>query len=242
MRIPRLHIDQNLCENTMVTLGRSSSHYLSRVLRTKPGEKVKVFNGVDGEYLGTVLDIQKDSTTLALDCKTSCVPKEALKIHIAIAITKGGRMDYSIQKSVELGVTEISPLYSEFSEVHFKNNDRLDNKYRHWEKIVISACEQSSRISVPKVNKPVTFGEFTGRKFDETCLLLDPSGEKNLFGLNPDNGFCLIIGPEGGFSTSEIAQAEKNFRGVKLGPRILRSETAPIVAISILQALHGDLS
>ena len=95
---------------------------------------------------------------------------------------------------------------------------------------------------MPTINKPVAFSEFVGRRFDETCLLLDPTGDNKLHGFKPDNGFCLIVGPEGGFSSFEKSQAEPKFRRVKLGSRIFRSETAPIVAITILQALHGDLA
>jgi 16S rRNA (uracil1498-N3)-methyltransferase len=149
-------------------------------------------------------------------------------------------MDYVIQKSVELGVSQITPIFSKFSEVRIKDKVRLEKKCSHWRRIARSSCEQCGRFFIPLVNSPVKFNEFVTN--EKGLILLDPSGRENLKSIKKNGEVCLMTGPEGGFSPDEIEMARKRGRVVKLGPRILRAETAPVVALAILQSEFGDLN
>jgi 16S rRNA (uracil1498-N3)-methyltransferase len=239
MRTSRLYFEDVLAQNATVALDRESSHYLSNVLRMKIGSVVRLFNSDDGEFLGTIVTAKKYSLTVTLTSKVSAVVEEPLKIHLAASISKGDRMDYLIQKSVELGVSQITPIFSEFSEVKIKEKDRLEKKCLHWQRIARSACEQCGRFFIPLVNPPIKFNEFVTN--EEGLILLDPSGKGNLKSIKRSKEFCLVTGPEGGFSPNEIEKAQERGHVVKLGPRILRAETAPVVALAILQSELGDL-
>jgi 16S rRNA (uracil1498-N3)-methyltransferase len=239
MRTSRLYFEDVLAQNATVALDRESSHYLSNVLRMKIGSVVRLFNSDDGEFLGTIVTAKKYSLTVTLTSKVSAVVEEPLKIHLAASISKGDRMDYLIQKSVELGVSQITPIFSEFSEVKIKEKDRLEKKCLHWQRIARSSCEQCGRFFIPLVNPPIKFNEFVTN--EEGLILLDPSGKGNLKSIKRSKEFCLVTGPEGGFSSNEIEIAQERGHVVKLGPRILRAETAPVVALAILQSELGDL-
>ena len=240
MRTSRLYFEGVLAQNATVTLNRESSHYLSNVLRMKIGSVVKLFNSDDGEFLGTIVTARKYSLAVTLTSKVSAAVEEPLKIHLAASISKGDRMDYLIQKSVELGVSQITPIFSEFTEVKIKNSVRLERKCSHWRRIARSSCEQCGRFFIPLVNPPVKFNEFVTN--EEGLILLDPSGKKNLKSIKNNGEVCVVTGPEGGFSPNEIEMARKRGHVVKLGPRILRAETAPVVALAILQSKFGDLN
>ena len=240
MRTSRLYFEGLLTQKATVILDRDSSHYLANVLRKKVGSAVTLFNSNDGEFLGTILTAKKHSLTITLKSKVSPVIEEPLKIHLAASISKGDRMDYLIQKSVELGVSEITPIFSEFSEVKIKDKVRLHRKCLHWQRIAKSACEQCGRFFIPLINGPVKFNEFVKNK--EGPILLDPAGKENLKSIKRSGEVCLITGPEGGFSPNEIETAQKRGQVAKLGPRILRAETAPVVALTIIQSEFGDLN
>jgi 16S rRNA (uracil1498-N3)-methyltransferase len=240
MRTSRLYFEGALNQNVTVALDRDSSHYLSNVLRMKVGSVVRLFNSNDGEFLGTIVTAKKYSLAVTLTSKVSTVVEEPVKIHLAASISKGDRMDYVIQKSVELGVSQITPIFSEFSEVKIKDKVRLERKCSHWRRIARSSTEQCGRFFIPLVNPPVKFDEFVTN--EEDLILLDPSGKDNLKSIKKNGELCLITGPEGGFSPNEVEMARKRGHVVKLGPRILRAETAPVVALAILQSEFGDLN
>jgi 16S rRNA (uracil1498-N3)-methyltransferase len=172
------------------------------------------------------------------------LPEQAakLRLHLALGLSRGDRMDYAIQKATELGVTEITPLFTEHGEVRLKP-DRLENKLRHFEKIAINAAEQCGRLDVPAVNTPLALEAFLAQDKKATRLLLEPGGEQSLTAARALTDIELIIGPEGGFSEREVGQARtSNCEIMRLGPRIFRTETAPVAALAVLQFLYGDLS
>jgi len=151
-------------------------------------------------------------------------------------------MDFIMQKATELGVGDITPLYCQFGEVRFKEQKRLDNKLRHWRQVVVNACEQCGRITVPSVAAPLSFRDWLAQDDGGTKLLLHTGDAPSIKQVAVDESVSLLGGPEGGFSDEEVAAAlNAGYQAVSLGPRILRTETAPLAALAILQALHGDI-
>lgn len=243
MRVSRLHITETLVAGAQLSLPAESAHYLGTVLRAREGDSVRVFNAADGEFDAVVSKSKKGNVDVILG-KCVRVPEQvsALTLHLALGLSRGDRMDYAIQKATELGVTEITPLFTEHGEVRLKP-DRLENKLRHFEKIAINAAEQCGRLDVPAVNTPLALDAFLAQDKKATRLLLEPGGEQSLTAARTLTDIELIIGPEGGFSEREVAQARaSNCEIMRLGPRIFRTETAPVAALAILQYLYGDLS
>ncbi len=242
MRISRLYTSDALNVGSTVELDETSGHYVRNVLRLSKGSELILFNGEGVDYHAVLSLVSRKSVIakigegLARDCESR------LKISLALGISRGERMDLAIQKSVELGVNQIIPLITERCVVKF-NNDRGEQKCQHWRKIARHACEQCGRSKLPNVAEPEFFSDWlessTGFK-----LLLDPTAETSLKQVHPDkSNICILSGPEGGFSASELAEAkEAKFIGVRMGPRILRTETAALAAISVVQGLWGDLA
>ena len=243
MRVSRLHIAHTLVAGAELSLPAESAHYLGTVLRAREGDSVRVFNAADGEFDAVVSKSKKSNVDVVLgECVR--VPEQAtgLTLHLALGLSRGDRMDYAIQKATELGVTEITPLFTEHGEVRLKP-DRLENKLRHFEKIAINAAEQCGRLDVPAINTPLSLDAFLAQKTNATRLLLEPGGELRLTAAQALSDIQLIIGPEGGFSEHEVSLARaSNCEIMRLGPRVLRTETAPVAALAILQFLYGDLA
>ena len=242
MRVPRLYFESALKIGSVIELDSDSTHYLSKVLRLKSTNQIKLFNNSEGEFLGSITAKSNESMTVNVDSHVRKPVDNKIKFHLALAITKGERMDYAIQKSVELGVFTITPFFSAFSEVVIKDNKRATNKLRHWRKVALNASQQCERLSVPAIEEPTTFEDFIARDSKRVCVLLDNSGSKKLKEVSFESDLVLMVGPEGGFSSSELITARSKIGIASLGPRILRAETAPVVALSILQAEFGDLS
>jgi len=242
MRIPRLYFKGALERGSFIQLDNDSTHYLSKVLRLRVESQVKLFNNNEGEFLATIISISSTNVTVSIDLQLREPEEDTLRFHVALAITKGERMDYAIQKSVELGVASIIPFFSELSEVKIRDEIRLKNKLRHWKKVAMNACQQCGRLSLPDVEKPKIFQDFIKQGIDDTYVLFDASGHKKLREIDFKNELYLVFGPEGGFSNSELVTAKEKINVASLGPRILRSETAPVVALSILQSEFGDLN
>ena len=241
MRITRFYFKDVLETSSIVKLPFDLIHYMVKVLRLRPGNQIKLFNNNEGEFLGTIVSIDNDGISVCVDLQIRVPTEESARFHIALSITKGERMDYAIQKSVELGVTSVSPLYSQFSEVKIKNKNHLENKLRHWEKIILNASQQCGRLSLPQVRKPMRLPELIEESAGNKVILLDTSGSKKLIEVSFKRDLYLVVGPEGGFSDEELKYVSKKAEITTLGPRTLRSETAPIVALSILQSKFGDL-
>ena len=241
MRITRFYFEDSLKTDSIVKLHHDLTHYVVKVLRLKTGNQIKLFNNNEGEFLGTIVSINKGDISVSVGQQVRTPSEDSVRFHVALSIIKGERMDYAIQKAVELGVTSVSPLYSQFSEVKIKNKNHLENKLRHWEKIILNASQQCGRLSLPQVREPMSLPELIEEGNGNTFILLDTSGSKNLNRVKFKRDLYLIVGPEGGFSDEELKYASKKTEIITLGPRTLRAETAPVVALSILQSKFGDL-
>jgi 16S rRNA (uracil1498-N3)-methyltransferase len=242
MRISRIYTEQPLKQESQIKLTGQQAHYLSKVLRLKANARLILFNGDGYEYKSLITGIDKH--TVLVDIQESTVANSESPLHsiLGLGLSRGERMDIAIQKSTELGVTEIVPLFTEFSEVKLKG-ERLQKKIEHWQQVAISACEQSGRNQAPKVHPPQTLSSWCSNLDCELKLIFEPNAERPLPAQEKISHVALLIGPEGGFSEKEITHAANNsFNAVRLGPRILRTETAPIAALTSLQLLWGDFS
>ena len=243
MRVPRIYTNQTLLLGEELTLSKNSSRHLVLVLRMKVGQSAILFNGGGGEYIGRLTNASKTNSTVLIDGFSAVEKESNLKIHLAVGVSKGDRMDWIIQKATELGVTEISPIFTGRTEVKLSGS-RLDKKLSHWQQIAISACEQSQRNRVPSINPILSFDAWLELKHNGLKLLMNHLGDLGLSEMSPkDQHIVLLVGPEGGLSENEICVAEASgYTSVSMGPRILRTETAPVAALSILQSLWGDMA
>lgn len=219
-----------------------ASHHLLQVLRKKAGDRFWLFNDNEGEFEATLLPSPK---------KTACVEvgqyhvrhtESPLHIHLGQAISRGERMDYAIQKAVELGVAEITPLFTEFCQVQLSDN-RIEKRIAHWQAVAVSSAEQSGRCKVPVVHPPLSFSQWLEQK-ETLKFICCPRAEGQLDTSDnfSEKRLSVSIGAEGGFSATEMTAAfEKQFLPFSLGPRVLRTETAPVVALTLLQSRWGDL-
>lgn len=240
MRTNRFYQASELPLGEQITLSKEVSNHISRVLRLKDDAEVTLFNSDGSNYIAKIIVVGKTVTATIID-KIDASNESPLNIHLGQAISRGERMDLTLQKSVELGVLNITPLISE--RVQFRYDEkRLKKKMNHWQKIIESACEQSGRAVIPTLHSPVTLPNWL--KADETPgLLFVPGATTSLMKLPKQPNLRLLVGPEGGLSDAEVEFTlnTKHFTAVNLGPRILRTETAALAAISILQAKFGDL-
>lgn len=246
MRTTRFYLPQTLAANTAVELTAEAAHHAFTVLRLKEGAPLVVFNGEGGEYAATITAASKKSVLIQTGNFNPVDNESPLKTHLAIGISKGERFDLVLQKATELGVSEITPLLTERTEVRL-NQEREEKIQQRWQKIIINACEQSYRNHLPNLNAPLEFSTLLAQEASEQKLILHPSQENTQLSVwdqsNQPKSVCLLIGPEGGFSDHEVSQARKHhFTPLTLGPRILRTETAPLAALSVVQMWWGDLS
>jgi len=241
MRISRLYLPQALSPGAAVPLDADSAHYLRTVLRLKKGAKLTVFNGEGGEYPAFVQETGKETIHLALGEFNPREAESPLHTHLGLGISRGERMDLALQKAVELGVSAITPLHTEHCVVRL-DEDRKGQRLRHWRKLVQSACEQCGRNRLPEVFEPMSLEDWVGEQAG-LRLFLDPHGGKRLGELPPPSGpVCLLSGPEGGFADHERQTAlASGFIALRLGPRVLRTETAALAALAAIQTVWGDL-
>jgi 16S rRNA (uracil1498-N3)-methyltransferase len=244
MRLSRVYLDSPLALNAVISLPKEIAHYLSNVLRLRVNDELLVFNSRQGEFRARVTSVAKRAVDIELFEKIRDAHDPAkpgpLSIHLVLGLSRGDRMDFAVQKSTELGVNEITPIYTEYGEVRLKA-ERVEKKLQHWQKIAISACEQSGRLDVPVIHKPLSVLELSLCK-NANKWMLEPSGSDSLPQSITENNCVLLVGPEGGFSTDEIDWARSNdIQIVALGSRILRTETAPVAALAILQHKYGDM-
>ncbi len=245
MRIPRIYTPQPLAVRDSVTLERAASQHLLTVLRLKPGASLVLFDGSGREFEARLDAGDNRRARILVTAERTHHSESPLRISLAQGISRSERMDYTLQKAVELGVAEIVPVVTERSVVRL-NAEHAQRKREHWQRLVISACEQSGRVRIPPAHAPLSYTDFLSQPTDAAHkLLLDPEGSQALTTLGrPVNGWIqLLAGPEGGLSEAEKAQAlATGYTGVRLGPRILRTETAALAALSLLQGLWGDLA
>lgn len=242
MRIPRLYTPRELRSGQTLVLEEQTAHYVHRVLRMAAGRQVILFNGRGGEFSATLTETGKKAVAVRVEEYHPVERESTLAIHLGIGISRGERMDWVLQKATELGVTAITPLFTERGEVRLKG-ERLQKKQQHWQQILISACEQCQRNRLPQLNAAVPLQQHLAAVQEPHRLVLHHRSESALAARQPLAAVALLIGPEGGLGDDEISLSEEHgFQALALGPRVLRTETAPVVAISILQYLWGDLS
>ena len=241
MRLPRIHIDQALQAGARVELEPGQAHYIARVLRMRAGDALILFNGAGGQYPATLEAVGKHAVVVTTGEFEPVERESPLALHLGIAVSRGDRMDWVVQKATELGVHAITPLLSERTEVKLKG-EREAKKLRHWQQVAISACEQCGRNRLPVVHPLQPLQDWCQRVEADARLVLDPEADSSDPGAAAPASIALLVGPEGGFSAAEIAAAATaGFHSLQLGPRVLRTETAPLAAIALLQARWGDM-
>ena len=226
-----------------VILQDGASNHVSRVLRMQPGAKLTLFCGDNREFEATITAIKKHQVTVCINSIHHVNRESPCVIHLAQGIAKGEHMRFIIQKAVELGVTSITPLLTQHGAVKH-NAEQLAKKHAQWKSIAIAACEQSGRNTVPPIHAPCMLNTYLDTCPAKTRWVLAPNATRalNTSSEQTHGEIALLIGPEGGLNADEINAAKSaNFQGLCLGPRVLRTETATLVALSVLQAQLGDL-
>ncbi|MDP1709084.1 MAG: 16S rRNA (uracil(1498)-N(3))-methyltransferase [Gammaproteobacteria bacterium] len=246
MTLPRIYFPALLASGAIVTLDKQAAQHVLRVLRLEVGDPLLLFNGEPvgqqhGEYPCTLQGVQGATAVVQVGEFVARTTESPLHITLAQAISRGERMDYAVQKAAELGVTRIVPLITEFCAVKLQD-ERKGKRVAHWQGVATSACEQSGRVRVPVVEAPQTFSDWLAAVNADVRLVLDPLAHATLRQLPPPQGdIVLLVGPEGGLSNLEVMHAKQSgFTGVRLGPRILRTETVPAAALAAMQTLWGD--
>lgn len=232
--MPRFYIEAELAVDTQIELTETVFHHWCKVLRAQVGDQATLFNGQGGEYNVELTDVSKKSAKVQVLTFNPSNRTPAIHTLLGQVMSKGDRMDYAIQKAVELGVSEIQLLTSERCEMRLKY-DRDQKKLDHWQGIAIAACEQCGMNIVPKILAPLSLEKWLASELPETKLVLAPNKDETNPLSNAKANIALLIGPEGGLSEAEIQTAnEAGFVNWCIGERVLRTETAPVVALSIL--------
>ncbi len=238
MRLSRFFIDAPLSLGQH-ELPEAQAHYIGRVLRHAAGDAVQLFDGSGREYRGELVEVGKKAVRVELREQLDGLAESPLRIHLGQGLSRGERMDWAIQKATELGVTEITSIVSERCEVRLKD-ERADKRLAHWRQVAISACEQCGRSVLPTIHAPQTLAEWQAGVQAELKLVLHPVAAPLESHARPQT-LAFLIGPEGGLTDAEVEQAKgAGFQAARLGPRVLRTETAPVVALSVAQQLWGD--
>ena len=240
----RLFVSSALINDTEIELDGDQARYLSRALRARVGDRLNLFDGNGAEWTAAILQISKNTVTLRIDDSHEAGTESPLRVHLVQGISRGERMDFVVQKATELGVKRITPVLTEYSMVKL-DGSRAEKRRDHWQRIATSASEQSGRVRLPLIDTPIPLKNWLGDKPQriDTELILKPGAAATLPSLRPpETKICVLVGPEGGFSDSEYEDAEvSGFKAVSLGPRVLRTETAAIATLAMLQSLWGDL-
>ena len=229
-------------QNSLITLDDNAFNHLIRVLRMKTGESITLFDGSNQITPAVIHEVNKKTVIVKTANSVLDNRESPLNIHLGQVISRGDKMEFTIQKSVELGVNTITPLLSERCGVKL-DQERLEKKVQQWQKIVISACEQCGRNIIPSINPVMKLENWCANLTDSLKLNLHPKAEQGINQLANDNkNISLLIGPEGGLSNEEISMTHQyQFTDILLGPRVLRTETAALTAITALQVRFGDL-
>ena len=251
MRLSRVYVDAPLEPGEHIRLPGNAASHVTRVLRLRAGTAVTLFNGRGGEYAGSIVVARAGEVTVTVGEQRTEERESPLALTLAQGISRGERMDFVVQKATELGVRQLVPILTERSVVRLDAQQAL-RKLNHWHAIAVAACEQSGRNRLPEVLAPATLGGFlresardadSGRSAAPLRLLLSPGAAATLGDVpRPAGAVTVLIGPEGGLADGEHdAALAAGFIGVRLGPRVLRTETAAIVALALLQRQFGDL-
>lgn len=244
MRIPRVLVDTSLQPGLELALPPAAQHHLIRVLRLPAGTPVAVFDGHGHEYLATLTVAARREAVVTIGEPLEPAAESPLAVNLVQSISRGDRMDYTLQKAVELGVVEISPVITRRSSP-LGERERIDKRWSHWHGVIVAACEQCGRARVPELGPLRTLGAFLQRAVDSgsRAYVLDPTASRRLRDeISPAGPVSLLIGPEGGLEDTEVMAATRaGFRPLAVGPRTLRTETAGLAALAALQVLWGDL-
>lgn len=242
MRIPRIYIDETLQAGTLLVLQGPSAHYIGSVLRKSAGDALRVFNGRGGEFNASIQSVQRHCVELQIREHLPIEHESPLRCQLGLAMSRGERMDWALQKTTELGVTHITPLATSRCELKL-TGERITRKTAHWQQIAVSACEQCGRNRVPGIAPPAGLEAWIATVDTELALVCTADGAGiDTYAQRAPRSLSLLIGPEGGLTAEEVALATRSgFNTLKLGPRVLRTETAPVTAIALAQLLWGDL-
>lgn len=245
MRLTRVHVDTPLASGSEIALPEGPATHLARVLRLGVGDACVLFNGDGRDYAATITVSSKRELRVAIGQGSPVDRESMLQIVLLQGIARGDKMDLVLQKATELGVADVRPVHSQRSEVKL-DGERAEKRLAHWRSVVASACEQSGRATVPDVAAPLPLASaLTTLPANGVRLILDPEGALGFatLAIDPSAPVVLAVGPEGGWSPLDREQLlAAGFQGLRLGPRILRTETAGLAAIAALQARFGDLA
>lgn len=243
MRVPRVFVAQPLQSGREVLLPEQAGEHVARVLRLERGHPLILFNGDGREYDATLASLARRAVTADIISIRPIERESPLPLTLAQGIARGEKMDWILQKATELGVARIVPLVTERTEVKL-DEERAERRVLHWRSVIAGACEQSGRTRLPLIESPQRLDRWLGVLQDPALrLMLLPEATTDARSLPTlAHGAIVCVGPEGGLSDNDVAMlAQSGFEGLRLGPRILRTETAGIAALAALQALQGDM-
>ncbi len=243
MRTIRVYAEfNNGMAGQKIVLTGNAHHHLVHVLRLTFGQEIVLFDGKGHAFAAVIDRVEKKHAYVNLLKALPQKSESPLSLHVAQGICKGERMDFVIQKATELGATSITPIYSQ--RVHLKlDADRSEKKYEHWMNVMIAACEQCHRDTLPILHQPIKLDNWLSTVTTAKRFLLSPDASRGFDKTDVADNVTLLIGPEGGLTPEEVNLAIEcgDFQSIRMGPRVLRTETAALTALSILQYLGGDL-
>lgn len=243
MRIIRIYVDFPLALGSELALPAQAGEHVTRVLRQVVGDSLRLFNGDGSDYAASIIGVGKREVTVRIESSQALTNESPLKLTLAQGVARGEKMDLIVQKATELGVTRIVPLLTERSEVKL-DASRAEKRLAHWRAVAASACEQSGRATLPHVSPALPLTAWLDSLGQDRALRLALLPEARHSARELQFGGAqglLVVGPEGGLGERDIAALDAaGFLGLRLGPRILRTETAGLAALAALQALHGD--
>lgn len=241
MRITRFYCPELNLEDELFRLPDTVHRHAVQVLRLKEGDTVRLFNGQGLEVEASIAELSKRESSVRLGRKIEEENESQLSITLVQGVSRGERMDYAVQKAVELGVNRIIPIQTLRCNVQLSGG-RDQKRLAHWHGVMISACEQSGRGVLPELTQIMELDEVLNDNKARCKLVLDPLASVGFLSLEKQDDVALLIGPEGGLSADEIKQAnDAGFQSVRFGPRVLRTETAAIAALAVVQTMWGDL-
>ena len=242
-RDTRIYTDLPLSVSATMVLQDAASHHLLRVLRRRQGDEIILFNGDGHSYPARVVAVSRRLAEVEILGVEPREQEAALRVTLGVGVSRSVRFDYALQKATELGVSAIIPLLTERA-AGVPDSRRAPARMQHWRRILIHACEQTGRNTLPLLDTPRLLHEWLGQTGYSACLMFTPTGRQTLSGLTRPDGedAGLLIGPEGGLTEAEQEAAKRHgYSSIRLGPRTLRTETAVVAALTAVQVLWGDL-
>ena len=242
MRAIRIHVEQPLAAGAEISLPAGAGEHLTRVLRLAAGARVLLFNGDGHDYAAVLLDTARSGARARIEhAQAAAAAESALALTLVQSIARGEKMDWILQKATELGVARIVPVFTARTEVRL-DGGRGDKRLAHWHGVICGACEQCGRARLPQLDAPQPLAHWLATAAREGSLLtLDPQSSTRVRDLPALSAAQLVVGPEGGFDAADLLLLHAaGARGLTLGPRVLRTETAGMAALAMLQSHHGD--